>query len=256
MKMVLLCMFICLAASIVMGQGEALLPAGLYIVDDGKITPFQEYKRKEPDIPQRWMRSLSVSVHDGAGQAEEREPIKYKKIADEKLSGFSQKELAVLRDNPSVLKETMDRLKKPAESGVPSAQTSLGFCYGLSKDYSESVRWYQKAAEQGDADAQLRLGLAYKNGEGVSQNYDEGIKWLSRAAGQGYALAQYFLGSSYSLTNQGVQQNYVTALMWLTLSKWNGCAEGKEAADNLEKGMSSSLIAEALELARNWKPKE
>jgi hypothetical protein len=30
-----------------------------------------------------------------------------------------------------------------------------------------------KAAEQGDADAQYRLGIAYYGGEGVIQDYDE-----------------------------------------------------------------------------------
>ncbi|PCF94113.1 tetratricopeptide repeat protein [Vreelandella nigrificans] len=30
--------------------------------------------------------------------------------------------------------------------------------------------WYQKAAEQGHADAQYKLGVSYYNGEGVSRN--------------------------------------------------------------------------------------
>jgi uncharacterized protein len=29
---------------------------------------------------------------------------------------------------------------------------------GVARDYAEAVRWYRKAAEQGDADAQCDLG--------------------------------------------------------------------------------------------------
>ena len=40
---------------------------------------------------------------------------------------------------------------------------SLGHCYrsgnGVTQDLAEAVRWYQKAADQGDADAQFALGV-------------------------------------------------------------------------------------------------
>ena len=40
----------------------------------------------------------------------------------------------------------------------------------LSKDYKTAIKWYRKAAEQGDADAQASLGWMYSNGEGVTQD--------------------------------------------------------------------------------------
>ena len=48
----------------------------------------------------------------------------------------------------------------------------------------EEVR---KAAEQGDASAQLMLGLMYYNGIGVTQDLFEAAFWLRRAAEQGDA---------------------------------------------------------------------
>jgi TPR repeat protein len=30
---------------------------------------------------------------------------------------------------------------------------------GLAQDYAEAVKWYRRAAEQGNADAQTRLGV-------------------------------------------------------------------------------------------------
>ena len=44
-----------------------------------------------------------------------------------------------------------------ADQGNAGAQNNLGFMYrfsvGVPQDYAEAVRWYRKAAEQGDADA-------------------------------------------------------------------------------------------------------
>ena len=36
------------------------------------------------------------------------------------------------------------------------------------KDIREAVKWFTKAAEQGYANAQFNLGVAYHNGNGVS----------------------------------------------------------------------------------------
>ena len=41
---------------------------------------------------------------------------------------------------------------------------------GVDKDTSEAAVWYRKAADQGDADAQLKLGGLYKEGLVVEMN--------------------------------------------------------------------------------------
>ncbi len=60
---------------------------------------------------------------------------------------------------------------------------------GVPKDYSEGLKWFRKAAEQGDADAQLGLAAMYSQGKGVPEDDDEAIKWLRKAAAQGNAQA-------------------------------------------------------------------
>ena len=42
---------------------------------------------------------------------------------------------------------------------------------GVAQDDRESVRWFRLAAEQGDAEAQAGLGLAYGAGRGVLQDF-------------------------------------------------------------------------------------
>ena len=57
---------------------------------------------------------------------------------------------------------------------------SLG--QGVPQDYTEAIKWYRKAAEQGDAAAQNHVGLMYAQGQGVSQNFPEAAKWWRQPA--------------------------------------------------------------------------
>lgn len=60
-----------------------------------------------------------------------------------------------------------------------------------------SLNWYPKAAEQGDAGAQLNLGVMYANGAGVAENDGEAVRWIRQASEHGGALAQPNLVSKY-----------------------------------------------------------
>ncbi len=62
-------------------------------------------------------------------------------------------------------------------------------CYD-SQDYQEALKWFQKAAVQGYADAQNYVGLIYHEGKGVKRDIREALKWFQKAADQGHAGAQ------------------------------------------------------------------
>ena len=64
-------------------------------------------------------------------------------------------------------------------------------------DYIEAMKWYHKAAVQGNTDAQNNLGSMYENGKGVPQNNAEAVTWYVVAAGQGNSHAQNNLGVMY-----------------------------------------------------------
>ena len=53
----------------------------------------------------------------------------------------------------------------------------------------------RSAAEQGDADAQYKLGFCYLNGDGVPSDPAEGMRWWRKAAAQGHADAQVAVAS-------------------------------------------------------------
>ena len=49
-------------------------------------------------------------------------------------------------------------------------------------DAAEAVKWFRKAAEQGNASAQSNLGVMYAEGRGVPQDDAEAVKWYRRGA--------------------------------------------------------------------------
>ena len=63
-----------------------------------------------------------------------------------------------------------------------------------------------KAAEQGDADAQIRIGYMYTNGGGVPKDEAEGVKWYRKVAEHGNDAAQYELYLAY-YQGKGVPQD-------------------------------------------------
>ena len=85
---------------------------------------------------------------------------------------------------------------------------------GVLKDDKEAVKWYRKAADQGQARAQTSLGVMYSFGEGVPQDYKEAVKWYRKAANQGFARAQNNLGVMYAY-GEGVLKNMTQAKYWI-----------------------------------------
>ncbi len=129
---------------------------------------------------------------------------------------------------------------------------------GVPQDYQEALKWFRLAAEQGSAGDQFNLGLMYKNGFGVPQNDQEAVKWFRLAAEQGNAQAQYNLGLMFNY-GIGVPQDYVQAHKWLNLAASRTTPENSKdyqlVRDELVEEMTALQVAEAQQLAREWKLK-
>ncbi len=114
-------------------------------------------------------------------------------------------------------KNTVEWYKKRAERGDADAQYHLGLMHengqDVMEDDAQTAEWYRKAAEQGDADAQFNLGVMYNNGEGVMQDYAKAVEWYRKAAEQGVADAQCNLGVMYA-NGRGVKQDDAKAVEW------------------------------------------
>jgi TPR repeat protein len=49
-----------------------------------------------------------------------------------------------------------------------------------------SFRWLSRSAEQGNMEAQFRLGGLYALGYGTAKHFPDAYKWYTKAAVQGY----------------------------------------------------------------------
>jgi hypothetical protein len=58
---------------------------------------------------------------------------------------------------------------------------------GVARDDAEAARWFQMAADQGDAEARINLATMYALGEGVTRDFVQSFVWSRLGA----------LGTSY-----------------------------------------------------------
>lgn len=84
-----------------------------------------------------------------------------------------------------------------AENGGPNMQYGLGMLYaignpalGIQRDENRAAVWYQRAAEQGHAEAQFALGLLHEDGRGVPHDAQAALAWYRKAAEQGHPIAK------------------------------------------------------------------
>ena len=103
------------------------------------------------------------------------------------------------------------------------------------------MKWYRKAAEQGNAAAQYNLGYCYQYGQGVEQNYQEAVKWYRKAAEQGNAAAQCNLGICY-YKGQGVERDLDKAK-----EMFKKVLETETEGENYEIAMDSLKEIESLQ---------
>lgn len=114
----------------------------------------------------------------------------------------------------------MELYHQAAQLGNPAAQFKLGVCYeygglGCIVDSRKSIAWYSRAAEQGDAEAQLALSGWYLTGaEGILPKSDqEAFLWAQKAAEQGLAKADFAVGY-YVENGIGTSSNMQEAKKW------------------------------------------
>ncbi|GMK59223.1 hypothetical protein CspeluHIS016_0702380 [Cutaneotrichosporon spelunceum] len=119
-------------------------------------------------------------------------------------------------------------LTQAAQLGYAPAQFKLGSCHefgtlGFPIDPRRSIAWYTRAAERGDAEAELALSGWYLTGsEGVLKQSDtEAYLWGRKAANKGLAKAEYAVGY-YTEIGIGVKQEMELAKRWYMRSASQG----------------------------------
>lgn len=125
----------------------------------------------------------------------------------------------------------VDFWKKAAEAGNAIAEYELADAYylgiGVDENNDEAYKWYFRAAEHGNAHAQIFVGTSFYNeSEPESLNNKKAVTWFSKAAEQGNAEAQYLLGHCYS-DGCGVDCSDEKAFAWFSRAAENGYVEAQ-----------------------------
>ena len=131
------------------------------------------------------------------------------------------------RDGNGVRQDFTEAIKwfrKAAEQGCADAQFALAECcengWGIEEDPDEAVQWYRQAAEQGHAESQCSLASTL-------EDPDEAAKWYRKAAEQGNRAAQWHLGLCYK-HGEGVAIEATEAVKWFHKAAEQGSIEGQD----------------------------
>jgi Neuraminidase (sialidase) len=98
-----------------------------------------------------------------------------------------------------------------AEQGDANAQAKLGAMYlsgsGVEKDEQKAAEWMLKAANQGHIEAEVIVAAMYDRGMGVKNDVKMATKWYEKAAAQGHAASMAILGKN-DVAKGGVAFSY------------------------------------------------
>ena len=122
----------------------------------------------------------------------------------------------------------------------------------LEKSSAHAARFYKKAAREGNAAAQVALGLMHLQGEVSDPDIKQAVIWLQSAADQGDADGQVSLGMLHAL-GKGIKQDLVAAHKWVSLAAAQDHAGAKTALIELEGKITAEQLEQSAELAQSWK---
>lgn len=145
-----------------------------------------------------------------------------------------------------------------AAEGDARAQLTLGLRYaegdGVIQNDKEAAKWFGLAAKQGLAEAQYHYGMALLRGKGVVQDYRAAFNWIEKPAQRGYAKAQYSLGELYRY-GTGTPLDKAKAYLWFNLAAAQGVEAAAKARDSLiwqlKPEQISAMQAEARRLSQS-----
>ncbi len=156
---------------------------------------------------------------------------------------FKQTIIDSIRESKAEFKDKLFNNKLPktqenkdliikAEQGDIEAQIKIGFKYengeDIEQNIEEALKWYKKAADQGSSNAKVNIGNLYRNGNGVGvpQSDKDALHWYQKAADQGNADGQNLLGIMY-FNGTGIDKDNNQALSWFHKSADQGNSDAQ-----------------------------
>jgi len=155
--------------------------------------------------------------------------------------------------------ETVRLLQRDADQGNANAQVRLGYFYengrgGLAKDDRKAARLYELAADQGNAAARNNLGVLYRDGGGgLTKDDREALRLFKLAADQGNAYAQQNLGGFYRDGRGGLGKDDREAVRLFKLAADQALADARASLGYFYETGRGGLAKDTREAARLYR---
>ena len=126
---------------------------------------------------------------------------------------------------------TLPQIQTQAQQGDPEAQARLGEAYlnsnlGIAQDCAQALAWSSKAAQQGNRQARRNLAVQYLNGCGAAFDYPRALALLQQSYQAGDKKSARYLGIIYE-RGLGVAQDYAQAAAYYQQADQNNDITGQ-----------------------------
>jgi hypothetical protein len=172
--------------------------------------------------------SLFLGLHASQAQTSS-----HKQRVDEQIDDTSCASANWLSRTAQLAESTQSDVRE----AVSSAIEICGDSARLSGNYVVAMKWWRRAADRGNAAAQMKVAGLYEGRGGVATDYTQAYKWYDIAAA---IVGAKIDGLPIATSHTGEKDN--SDQLWYR--------------DQVAKHMTSEQIAEAQRLAREWKPEQ
>lgn len=126
--------------------------------------------------------------------------------------------------------EALDEWQRAAQAGDGQAALYVGLLHdlgrGVAQDSKAARTWYERAAALGNAAAMFNIGTLYDSGNGVPRDHVVAADWYRKAAAQGIGRAAYALGLMYE-AGDGVPNDRARAVRYFRQALTSGIAAAR-----------------------------
>ncbi len=171
-----------------------------------------------------------------------------------------------VRDIPE---EIPEQLPNPVRDFTQKDRYLIGLSWYRQRNYDIAAKFWKPLSTEGDCDAEYAMGLLYFEGLGVGKSFGRAIDLWKRSAEQGQAQAQISLGVVFARISIpytaldckngcGEDKKLAVAYKWFGIASEIGSPhEMKVATDSLSQilpEMTPDEIARGEEMVKAWKP--
>jgi len=123
----------------------------------------------------------------------------------------------------------------------------------VKKDLAEARRWYQAAADRGNANAMHNIAVLYAEGIDGKPDFAAAAQWFQRAARHGVADSQYNLAILHA-RGIGVEQNLAEAYKWFAIAAQRGDKDAVRKRDDIAQRLDQQSLTAARLAAQSFVP--